>query len=67
MENKYKKFDDSMQALQNIENELKSLSSSKDVKLETVMNLREDALNHHKICNDIIKEIKESSKQNNEQ
>lgn len=67
MENKYKKFDDSMQALQNIENELKSLSSSKDVKLETVMNLREDALKHHKICNDIIKEIKESSKPNNEQ
>lgn len=65
--NKYKEFDESMQALQNIENELKVLSSSKDVKLETVMNLREDALKHHRICNDIIKEIKETSKQNNEQ
>ena len=53
--------------MQNIENELKALSSSKDVKLETVMNLREDALKHHKICNDIIKDIKESSKQTNEQ
>lgn len=56
-----------MSSSQNIENELKSLISSKDVKLETVMNLREDALKYPKICNDIIKDIIESSKQTNEQ
>lgn len=67
LENKYKEFDLSMQALQDIENKLKLLSSEKNIKLEVVMNLREEALQHHKICNEIIKEIKETSKQNNEQ
>ncbi|MCG3684544.1 MULTISPECIES: hypothetical protein [Aliarcobacter] len=67
MENKYKNFDESMQSLREIENKLKSLGDSEDVKLEIVMNLREEALKHHKICNDVLKEIKETLKQNNEQ
>ncbi|MCG3686813.1 hypothetical protein [Aliarcobacter butzleri] len=67
MENKYKNFDESMQSLKEIENKLKSLGDSEDVKLEIVMNLREEALKHHKICNDVLKEIKETLKQNNEQ
>ena len=67
MENKYKNFDESMQSLREIENKLKSLGDSEDVKLEIVMNLREEALKHHKICNDVLEEIKETLKQNNEQ
>ncbi|MDN5071770.1 hypothetical protein O8C76_12100 [Aliarcobacter butzleri] len=67
MENKYKNFDESMQSLREIENKLKSLGDSEDVRLEIVMNLREEALKHHKICNDVLKEIKETLKQNNEQ
>ncbi|MCG3675283.1 hypothetical protein L5F46_10920 [Aliarcobacter butzleri] len=67
MENKYKNFDESMQSLREIENKLKSLGDSENVKLEIVMNLREEALKHHKICNDVLKEIKETLKQNNEQ
>ncbi len=67
MESKYKNFDESMQSLREIENKLKSLGDSEDVKLEIVMNLREEALKHHKICNDVLKEIKETLKQNNEQ
>lgn len=56
-----------MQSLREIENKLKSLGDSEDVRLEIVMNLREEALKHHKICNDVLKEIKETLKQNNEQ
>ncbi|MCT7633758.1 hypothetical protein ACOL3B_03875 [Aliarcobacter butzleri] len=67
MESKYKNFDESMQSLREIENKLKSLGDSEDIKLEIVMNLREEALKHHKICNDVLKEIKETLKQNNEQ
>lgn len=53
MENKYSDFDESMQSLREIENKLKSLGDSEGVKLEIVMNLREEALKHHKICNDM--------------
>ncbi|MDX4028375.1 hypothetical protein [Aliarcobacter skirrowii] len=67
MENKYKNFDESMESLKDIENKLKAISESENVKLEIVMNLRKEALEHHKICNDVLKEIKETLKQNNEQ
>lgn len=56
-----------MESLKDIENKLKAISESENVKLEIVMNLRKEALEHHKICNDVLKEIKETLKQNNEQ
>lgn len=59
MENKYSNFDKSMQSLKEIENKFKNLGNLEDIKLETVMQLREEALKHHKICNDILKDIKE--------
>lgn len=66
--NKYEEFDNSMAQLKKIEQELNSLSNSDNVSLNNIMQLRESATNHYKICNDVLKEIKETSKQNtNEQ
>lgn len=66
--NKYEEFDNSLDELKRIEQELSILSNSDNVSLNSVMQLRESANNHYKICNDVLKDIKESSKQStNEQ
>ena len=66
MKPNYEEFDNSMKELINIEQKLNALNSSSVISLSEVIELRESALSHHKICNDILKEIKEPTKQNNE-
>lgn len=64
--NKYEQFDISMSKLKKIENELNEISNKNDIPLNKVMELREEATQHYKVCNEILKEIKDNSKQSNE-
>lgn len=66
--NKYQEFDNSFSALKLIEQKLQEIIKKENISLSEVMDLREKAATHYKICNDILKEIKDNSKQqNNEQ
>lgn len=61
--NKYEEFDNSLSELKRIESELNTLTTNDNVSLSQVMKLREEANTHYKNCNEVLKEIKDSSKQ----
>lgn len=63
--NKYQEFDNSFSALKLIEQKLQEINKKENISLSEVMDLREKAATHYKICNDILKEIKDTSKQQN--
>lgn len=63
---KYKQFDESMNELEKIEQKLQNISTKKNISLSEVMALRESAATHFQNCNEILKELKEKPKQNNE-
>lgn len=59
---KYKDFDNSFSALKLIEKKLEEISKKENVSLSEVMELREKAASHYKICNDILKELASNNK-----
>lgn len=61
--NKYEEFDKSLAELKNIENKLELLTTKNDTSLKNIMELKEQASIHYKICNDVLSELKESPKQ----
>ena len=56
--NKYEEFDNSMAQLKKIEQDLNTLSNSDNVSLAKVMQLRNEATTHYKVCDDVLKNIK---------
>lgn len=56
--NKYEEFDNSMAQLKKIEQDLNALSNSDNVSLAKVMQLRNEATTHYKVCYDVLKNIK---------
>ncbi len=56
--NKYEEFDNSMAQLKKIEQDLNALSNSDNVSLAKVMQLRNEATTHYKVCDDVLKNIK---------
>lgn len=56
--NKYEEFDNSMAQLKKIEQDLNTLSNSDNVSLAKVMQLRNEAATHYKVCDDVLKNIK---------
>ena len=65
--NKYEQFDISTSRLKEIEKELSDLINKDNPPLGKVMLLREEDTHHYKICNDTLKDLKDNSKQSNEQ
>ena len=59
--NKYEEFDNSMAQLKNIEQELNTLSNSENVSLAKVMQLRNEAATHYKVCDEVLKNIKKQT------
>lgn len=64
--NKYEQFDNSMKKIINIENELSELKNLENIPLSKVMELRQEASVHYTKCNEILKDLKDNSKQSNE-
>lgn len=64
--NKYEQFDNSMKKINDIENELNELKNSENIPLSKVMELRQEASFHYIKCNEILKDLKDNSKQSNE-
>lgn len=63
---KYEQFDISMAKIKKIERELIELGSKENISLKQIMELREEATKHYKVCNDILKELKDDTKQSND-
>ncbi len=63
---KYEQFDISMAKIKKIEKELIELGNKENISLKQIMELREEATKHYKICNDILKELKDDTKQSND-
>lgn len=59
--NKYEQFDASMIQLKKIEQQLNTLTTNADVSLSQIMKLKDEATTHYKNCNDVLKEIKDTS------
>ena len=63
---KYEQFDISMAKIKKIERELIELGNKENISLKQIMELREEATKHYKVCNDILKELKDDTKQSND-
>lgn len=55
--NKYEEFDNNMEQLKRIEDELNKLSASENVSLNKIMQLRNEAATYYKACNEVLKDI----------